>query len=356
MAGPQIGDRISEYVLDQQVGAGSFGQVWKAHHHIWKTDIVAIKIPTDTQFVQNLQKEGIAIHGLRHPNIVRAIGLDPYAETPYLVMEYVDGISLAEVISKHPRGLPIGAVQQILAGVLRALEHAHSHNVIHHDIKPANILVGGAASKKVELIGEADIKVTDFGLGHAGEMTTQSILQSGSLLAEEGRSISGTLAYMSPEQRDGQPTDARSDLYSVGIVLFELVCGERPSGSDLPSHMREGLPAWVDMVHSRLHTRKERRLASATEVLRLIETGSVPPVIRSAGYVNSSKVPPVPREAESDRCPTCGAGAVAGDNFCIHCGTQLVALPRRCDQCGGFPAADDRYCVFCGTVLAGSVG
>src|SRR5262245_2078588 len=125
MAGPQVGERISEYVLDQQIGSGSFGQVWKAHHHIWKTDTVAIKIPTDSQFVQNLQKEGIAIHGLRHPNIVRAIGLDPFADVPYLVMEFVDGISLADLIAKYPKGLPINAAQEILIGMLRALEHAH---------------------------------------------------------------------------------------------------------------------------------------------------------------------------------------------------------------------------------------
>src|SRR5437016_14385123 len=101
MNGPKAGERISEYILVEPIGAGTFGQVWKAHHHIWKDQWVAIKVPTDTQYVRNLQKEGAAVHGLRHINVVRAIGLDPYADPPYFVMEYVDGASLREVIKAH---------------------------------------------------------------------------------------------------------------------------------------------------------------------------------------------------------------------------------------------------------------
>ena len=80
------------------MGAGSFGEVWRARHHVFG-EFVAIKIPTDPKFVRNLQREGVAVHGLRHPNIVRAIDLDPYADPPYLVMEYVDGPSLRQVIA-----------------------------------------------------------------------------------------------------------------------------------------------------------------------------------------------------------------------------------------------------------------
>lgn len=352
MTGPKAGERISEYVLVEQIGVGSFGQVWKAHHHIWKSDTVAVKVPTDSQYVRNLQKEGIAIHGLRHPNIVRAIGLDPFADVPYLVMEYVDGLSLAGLIEKHPRGLPPSSVQQITVGILRALEHAHANGVIHRDIKPANVLVAGAGRKPVETLVSNDVKVTDFGLGQAGEVTTASILQSGSLVSEEGRSISGTLAYMAPEQRDGGQIDNRSDLYSVGIVLFEMCCGERPSGGDLPSHIRPGLPSWVDSVFSRLYTRRDRRLASATEALAMIDAGSVPPIIRSSDHLHSRPV----GTAVGGSCPACDGRVERDDNFCIHCGAQLVTNPRRCEHCGGYPGADDRFCVFCGGALPERVG
>ena len=89
------GDRISNYLLERQVGAGSFGEVWRARHHVFG-DVVAIKIPTDAQYVRNLQREGVAIHGLRHPNIVRAVDMDPYGDPPYLVMEYIPGKRLDE--------------------------------------------------------------------------------------------------------------------------------------------------------------------------------------------------------------------------------------------------------------------
>src|SRR5256885_15801925 len=98
---PTQNQRISEYLLDAKVGGGTFGEVWRARHHVWHDQLVAIKIPTDMQYVRNLQREGAAIHGLVHPNIVRAMGFDPYADPPYLVMEYVPGSSLRPLISKR---------------------------------------------------------------------------------------------------------------------------------------------------------------------------------------------------------------------------------------------------------------
>ena len=95
---PTPNQRVSEYILVEKIGGGTFGEVWKAHHHVWTDQLVAIKIPTDPQYVKNLQREGAAIHGLQHPNIVRAMGFDPYADPPYLVMEYVPGPSLRPVI------------------------------------------------------------------------------------------------------------------------------------------------------------------------------------------------------------------------------------------------------------------
>jgi serine/threonine protein kinase len=356
MSQPKTGDRISEYVLDEQIGSGSFGQVWKAHHHIWREEIVAIKVPTDSQFVRNLQKEGSTIHGLKHPNIVRAIGLDPYAEIPYLVMEFVDGPPLRQLITDYPKGLPFRAAQRITIGILRALQDAHAHGVIHRDIKPENILVRGGRSKPAEEIESDDVKVTDFGLGRAGQITTASIVQSGSLLSEEGRSISGTLAYMAPEQREGGETDERTDLYAVGIVLFEMLCGERPSGSDMPSHIREGLPPWVDPVYSRLYTRRERRFANATDALQAIDAAGAPPVmIRQARRLTTGR--PLRTDGTAhEECPSCRSEIEPGDNFCTVCGVQVSANIRRCLKCEAFPAADDKFCVFCGSPLPAPEG
>src|SRR5580765_9090396 len=122
---PAQNQRVSEYILDTRLGGGTFGEVWRAHHHIWADQLVAIKIPTDPQYVRNLQHEGAAIHGLTHPNIVRAIGFDPYADPPYLVMEYVPGTSLRQFISQRSLGIPdaVAVMRQVLAG----LGYAHNN-------------------------------------------------------------------------------------------------------------------------------------------------------------------------------------------------------------------------------------
>src|SRR3954454_12069448 len=154
---PTPNQRISEYVLVEKIGGGTFGEVWKAHHHVWTDQWVAIKIPTDPQYVRNLQREGAAIHGLVHPNIVRAIGFDPYSDPPYLTMEYIPGVSLRQLISNKTLSIPdaVAIMKQVLAG----LAYAHKNGVIHRDIKPENILVHERATSE-GFGAEGVVKVT----------------------------------------------------------------------------------------------------------------------------------------------------------------------------------------------------
>src|SRR5689334_25444218 len=98
---PSSNQRVGEFVLMDRINRGTFGEVWRAHHHVWVDQLVAIKIPTDTMYLRELQREGVAIHGLVHPNIVRAIGFDPYADPPYLTMEYIPGSSLRPLVSSR---------------------------------------------------------------------------------------------------------------------------------------------------------------------------------------------------------------------------------------------------------------
>ncbi len=343
MSRPEAGARINNYLLDERIGSGSFGEVWKAHHHIFN-DTVAIKIPTDPQYVRHLQREGMAIHGLRDANIVRAIDLDPYADPPYLIMEYVDGPSLRKLIDAHPGGLPIDPAVAVLEGVLRALEVAHAANVVHRDVKPANILISGGDD--LTRMTPNRVKVTDFGLGHLSEATRESMMQSGSIQGEAGRSVAGTLAYMAPEQRDGQPVDPRSDLYSVGIVLHEMLTGVLPQGSDRPSAIRENVPRWLDRVFERCYTRRERRYETASQMRNEIGQYWSPPA-----WVLGDGAPQMRTSGTRWSCMHCSGRVDAGDQFCIHCGRQLVDHVPRCPSCHAFVGRGDNYCILCGKDL-----
>jgi len=330
-------DRVSNYILEERRGEGSFGEVWRARHHVLG-DVVAVKIPTDPQYVRNLQREGVTVHGLKHPNVVRIIDLDPYADPPYLAMEYVDGPSLREAIDALRSNFPIDAAVTIMRGVLGALGAAHKQGIIHRDIKPANVLLAHPLDR-LDQITEQAVKVVDFGLGHVGGMTTRSMTQSGSVGGEEAARIAGTLAYMSPEQREGKPVDARSDLYSCGVVLFEMLTGERPAGGEVPSALRSSLPSYLDDVFRRCYARQDRRYAS---------TGEMSAALRPAPSARPIGPPPPPSAAPGARCRSCGERVHKDDNFCIHCGERLVESVPVCRQCGAFAHRRDRFCIHCG--------
>ncbi len=346
---PKSGDRINNYLLDVQVGAGSFGQVWRARHHVLN-EVVAIKILTDPQYVRNFRQEGVVVHGLRHPNIVRALDIDPYADTPYMVMEYVDGKSLREVIDAHPQGMPPDLAVRVLRGVLAGLQAAHQAGLVHRDVKPANILLH-MPDGVLSYVTESDVKLTDFGLGRAAAVTTASLVQSGSLVTEEGKNIAGTLVYMSPEQRAGADLDGRSDLYSCAVVLFEMLTGSKPAGSDLPSMIRADIPAQLDEIFRNSYTRLERRFASAGAMLAALGGMAAPGVARR---ITSSGPQPRALGTGAQSCPHCRQGVRLDDNFCIHCGNQLVDSVPRCPSCKAFSNRADRYCIFCGTRLGGA--
>lgn len=335
------GDRINNYLLEERVGRGSFGEVWRARHHVFG-EHVAIKIPTNREYVRNLQRGGVVIHGLRHPNIVRALDMDPHADPPYLIMEYVSGPSLRDAITAHGPRFPIASVSAILRGILHALSAAHEKQLIHRDIKPENILLNHKL-EELAAISEQAVKVTDFDLGRTTVSTREAMLQSGSVDSADGQRIAGTLAYMSPEQREGQPLDVRSDLYACGIVLFEMLTGERPQGGDVPSQLRRDVPPIFDQLFQRSYTRLDRRFASARDMLDALRPAQSPPPIS----------PPQAWGAPTGgrSCPNCQAGVSRSDQFCIQCGKQLIAAVPHCAACGAFVNADDRFCIFCGKDL-----
>jgi serine/threonine protein kinase len=332
---PQAGQRVGEYVLEEPLGSGAFGQVWRARHHAWLDQIVAVKIPTDPQYLRNLQREGAAIQGIVHPNVARAIAFDPFADPAYLVTEYVPGSSLRPLIAKKSLG-PVDAVA-VMQQVLSGLKHAHGKGIVHRDVKPENILVHERAAKE-GYATEGVVKLTDFGLGRAaGDAAMQSIAYSASLNDPKARELAGTLDYMPPEVRGGTEADARADIYACGVVLYEMLTGERPAGTDVPSEVNPNVPRHLDDVFRRAYARLEKRFTSADEFL---------------GALNGQPSVALPgRAISTPTCPQCRKNVNFGDQFCMHCGIQLVAQVRRCARCGAYPDAADQYCIFCGASL-----
>jgi serine/threonine protein kinase/Tol biopolymer transport system component len=202
-----VGAKLGPYEILAPIGAGGMGEVWKARDTRLNR-FVAIKT-SNQRFSERFEREAQAIASLNHPHICSLYDAGP----DYLVMEYVEG----QPLRSH---LPLDQALTFAGQILDALDAAHRKGIIHRDLKPDNIL-----------LGQNGVKVLDFGLAkfaHAASAAggTQAVTESVSLTAEG--SILGTLHYMSPEQLEGQEADARSDIFSFGVVLYELITGKRP--------------------------------------------------------------------------------------------------------------------------------
>jgi tRNA A-37 threonylcarbamoyl transferase component Bud32 len=202
------------YQLGSLLGVGGMARVYLASDRVLERQ-VAVKVLSlpyaqDPLFVERFRREARSAARLSHPNIVAVFDSGSDAGLHYLVMEYVAGQSLAQLLADRGRLAPRRAAELAIE-VCRALAAAHAQGLVHRDVKPGNVLV----------TEDGRVKVTDFGIVKAAAATT--LTGTGTVL--------GTAAYLSPEQAQGGPVDARSDLYSLGCVLYELLCGSPPFGS-----------------------------------------------------------------------------------------------------------------------------
>jgi eukaryotic-like serine/threonine-protein kinase len=252
------------YRIVRKIGAGGMANVYLAEDQELGRR-VAIKIlndrhANDDQFVERFRREAKNAAALSHPNIVSIYDRGEAEGTYYIAMEFLDGRSLKElIVGRGPA--PVNVAVEYARQILSALRFAHRHGIVHRDIKPHNVLVDG----------EGRVKVTDFGIARAGA----------SQMTEAG-SIVGTAQYLSPEQARGGNVDQRSDLYSLGVVLYELLTGESPFDGDTPveiamkhlsqvpeppSTHRPDLPRALDQVVMRaLAKNPEDRYQSAEEM------------------------------------------------------------------------------------------
>ncbi|MBU0699745.1 serine/threonine protein kinase [bacterium] len=224
---------IGGYEILEKIGEGGMATVYKARHK--GLDIIrAVKVLSpdrarDEEFLKRFEREAKIVAQLQHPNIIAVydVGMDKGAY--YIEMEYVDGVTLKELIKNEKLPVSIGLL--IVAEVCQALEHAHKrqfsyrgeehHSVVHRDIKPSNIMISR----------DGRVKLTDFGIARAVDVADMT----------KTATIVGTAPYMSREQIDGEPIDHKTDIYSLGVVLYEILTGGKPFGEEPVSKVMKNI-------------------------------------------------------------------------------------------------------------------
>ncbi|NLG24383.1 MAG: protein kinase [Clostridiales bacterium] len=254
------------YELERRIGTGGMSEVYLAtdlmHDRRVAVKVLRAELGADAEFVRRFNQEADAAKRMSHPNIVRMYDVGQDAGKRYLVMEYVEGRTLKELIRERGRIAPIEAVKMAVR-ILDAVDHAHKNHIVHRDIKPQNILVTHGN----------DIKVADFGIAR----TTDQVTMTGRL-----DSVFGSVHYFSPEQASGQVADEKSDLYSVGVVLYEMATGRVPFDGESPvsvayKHINEPpvsaralqpdiSPALDEVIQKSLDKSAARRYQTAAEM------------------------------------------------------------------------------------------
>src|SRR5215210_815127 len=246
---PSDGDRLNflinldttldeRYLLERKLGQGGVGLVFKAHHKFIKTQhAVKVILPdlvgNDPSLAARFRQEAMAAAAIRHPNTVSVTDYGVLqGTTPYLVMEFVEGRSLHEILTEQGRLSPVAAVEIMLA-VCAGVAAAHRQGIVHRDLKPLNIMLRPGLPP-----GET-LKVLDFGLAKikSGELL-------GSFVAAQTQGMMGSPFYMAPEQWGDELPDRRADIYSLGVILYQMLSGDVPfKGVSIPSIMNKHLTA-----------------------------------------------------------------------------------------------------------------
>jgi serine/threonine-protein kinase len=263
------------YRLDERLGAGGMSTVYKARDNVLER-MVAVKLlaehlAEDDGFVARFRREALAAAKLLHPNVVQVYdsGRDPEAHRHFMVMEYVQGPTVAQMLRERD-GVPVNQAADIAAQACDGLEYAHRHGVIHRDVKPGNLIVNP----------DRVVKLVDFGIAKAAE--DSHITKIGSVV--------GTAAYLSPERAQGDEATPSADVYSLGVVLYQLLSGRLPyetgSLTELAMRQQEGEPDPLHMLNPEvppalsravarsLAPRPELRYASAAEFGEAIRQGA----------------------------------------------------------------------------------
>ncbi len=267
-----VGKRLDgRYEIQEIIGVGGMAVVYKAHDNV-EDRTVAIKILKDefisnNDFIRRFKNESKAIAMLSHPNIVKVYDVSFGDLIQYIVMEYIDGITLKEYI-EHRGSLRWSDAIYFTTQILRGLQHAHDKGIVHRDVKPQNIMV----------LSDGTIKVADFGIARFARGDQRTITDM----------AIGSVHYISPEQARGEKTDEKADIYSVGVMLYEMLTGKLPFDADsavsvaimqlqrepqLPTEINSSIPKGLEQITIKAMQKSvERRYQSAAEMLCDLET------------------------------------------------------------------------------------
>ena len=266
------------YEVKELIGSGGMANVYKAvmlgrNGPVPAGTVVAVKVlrqeyTHDPELVRRFKNESKAISLLNHPNIVKVYDVSVNDQLQYIVMEYVDGMTLREYLNERGGKLTSRETVHFISQILKALEHAHANGVVHRDIKPQNIM----------LLDNGQLRMMDFGIARISRAENQ--LSSGKAM--------GSVHYISPEQAKGDETDCTSDIYSVGVMMYEMLSGQLPFDaedavevaikqiSDQPKSLHEIAPqvpaALVEITEKAMAKLPQNRYASAREMLDALDT------------------------------------------------------------------------------------
>jgi len=250
----EVARLFPQYEMLGMIGRGGMGAVYKARQlaldRVVAIKLLPLEVSVDPEFSNRFVREAQTMARLNHPHIISVYDFGKTMEGHlYFAMEFVDGVNLHDMI--HGPGIPPAQALEIIEGVCDALEYAHAKGVVHRDIKPANVMVNT----------DGCVKVADFGLARRTDAITNA----------RGRTVAGTVLgtpdYMAPEQMRGIEVDHRADVYSLGVVLYEMLCKEVPRGFFDPPSKRVGVDTSIDEVVKRaMQQMPERRYQRTSEM------------------------------------------------------------------------------------------
>ncbi|HYH85134.1 MAG TPA: protein kinase [Pyrinomonadaceae bacterium] len=362
----ESGKKVGSYVVEEPVGRGGMGVVYRGRHEKLRRTVAIKSInPRGTHDLRRLrhrfEREAYVQAQLDHPGVVKIYDYIVSEQTYFIVMEFVEGRSLAKMISDHHSGLGVDRALDLFEQILEAVSYAHTfvyrdeggathQGIVHRDLKPPNIMV----------TPDDRIKVTDFGI----------VKLVGAEATDTSKIAYGSPRYVSPEQAGGEHLDQRSDIYSLGIILYEMLTGEPPFGgrsdkkeawarSEIllahrekpprpPSELSKSVTAAVEKVVLRaLEKKPERRFATADDFLRALQRArgkevAAPSAVKGEqatgvgtkatgslgdttdGFLQDSyHTQPI----SSETCPACGAEVGGADAVCARCGHDLSSSP-----------------------------